>query len=184
MELVRILHDSNLLFTVRYQPDEKTAFDEIDDFWTDFEKLRSYIIAWRDRFHDYNGSFSPTPNEAAAQCLSDYRRYNQQLITTAAGRGDKSLDELFERLEKDQDPALVIAKYKGKPLKNPWLRIFAIRIDGGRYIITGGALKMSNRYEYFGPTNDELERQKTVIDFLEVQGIIDKNTFEQRVLSL
>lgn len=182
MELVRILHNSSYLMTIRYSGEKKTALDSFHKLFSDVELLRRFLLKWKNNFDQYNRSTLIRPHDAAIQSVAAYSDYFSKMIEYANSQDGKSLDRLFERLVKEQDPNLPIAPFKGKP--NRWLRLFAIRIEGGRYIITGGTLKMNDKYKNFTLTNSELKRQDSVISWLREAGIIDGDSFELRVLDV
>jgi hypothetical protein len=168
--------------TIRYSGEKKTAFESFHKLFADVELLRRFLLKWNANFDKYNRSTLVTPHDAAIQSVAAYAEYLSKLIEYASSHDAESLDRLFERLNKDQDPTSPVAPFKGKP--NRWLRLFAIRIEGSRYIITGGTLKMSDKYRNFILTKMELDRQDLVIKWLTDSGIIDRESFERRILEV
>lgn len=77
------------------------------------------------------------------------------------------------------DSFLSKEKAKGKnPIHASWLRIYAIRIQSGVYIVTGGAIKLTATMKERAHTIKELERMNRVRDFLVEIGISDLDDFE------
>lgn len=54
----------------------------------------------------------------------------------------------------------------------------AIRLESGRYIITGGAIKLTATMQEREHTLEELHKLNKVSDYLISQGIFDYNGFE------
>ncbi len=70
-------------------------------------------------------------------------------------------------------------KAKGRyHIHESWLRLFAIRLESGRYILTGGAIKLTAKMQAREHTLAELARLNQVRDFLISLGIYDYNGFE------
>lgn len=59
-----------------------------------------------------------------------------------------------------------------------WLRLYAIRLESGRYIITGGAIKLTATMREREHTLTELTRLNKVRDYLISLGIFDYKGFE------
>lgn len=64
-----------------------------------------------------------------------------------------------------------IKRRKGKPdFATPMLRLYAIKIDDGSIVITGGAIKLTKMME--GPMFDkEIQNLKIVQQYLESEGV-------------
>ena len=85
---------------------------------------------------------------------------------------DANLDELFRPLENTRLSEVLLGREKAKGQYHThasWLRLYAIRLESGRYIITGGAIEH---------TLEELHKLNKVRDYLLSQGIFDYNGFE------
>ena len=59
----------------------------------------------------------------------------------------------------------------------PWLRIYAIRLNDGKYIITGGAIKLTEKMQDRPHTAFELKKIEIVRDFLKSLGVFDDEGF-------
>ena len=59
-----------------------------------------------------------------------------------------------------------------------WLRLYAIRLESGRYIITGGAIKLTATMQEREHTLEELNNLNRVRDYLISLGVFDYNGFE------
>lgn len=86
------------------------------------------------------------------------------------------LDDLFTALHaKDWDQGVLIFQ-KGK-LKNNILRLYALKIDSECYVITGGAIKMSQTMQGHPDTAKELEKLANAKAWLKSNGVIDDDSF-------
>lgn len=65
------------------------------------------------------------------------------------------------------------AKIKNRSQHASWLRIYAIKLEPGCYIITGGAIKLTRTMEEREHTLAELKKMEAVRNFLLNGGVID-----------
>lgn len=76
---------------------------------------------------------------------------------------------------------MILGKEKARPrntLKHAsWLRIYAIKLEPGIYIITGGAIKLTRTMQEREHTLIELARMEKVRRFLLDNDIVDKDSF-------
>jgi hypothetical protein len=64
------------------------------------------------------------------------------------------------------------------------LRVYAIRLSTGAYIITGGAIKLTLRMDEREHTRLELEKIERVRNFLLSEHIIDDDSFIEYIAEL
>ncbi len=83
------------------------------------------------------------------------------------------------RYEGETDNALgkEKARLKQRMRHASWLRIYAIKLATGVYIITGGAIKLTATMEEREHTQAELTKMEMVRNFLLNEGIIDDDGF-------
>lgn len=76
---------------------------------------------------------------------------------------------------------MVLDKEKARPDRNKghlsWLRLYAIRLEKGTFIITGGAIKLTYKMPERTHTLQELIKMEQVRNFLLEEGIVDKDGF-------
>ena len=65
-----------------------------------------------------------------------------------------------------------------------WLRIYAIKLSEGVYLITGGAIKLTLRMEEREHTRRELVKMEKVRAFLLHEHIIDDDSFVEYMNTL
>lgn len=90
---------------------------------------------------------------------------------------DANLDLLFRPLENQRIREMLLSREKAKGKRqsghNSWLRIYAIKLDPGIYLITGGAIKLTHLMMERKHTLDELVKMEKVRSYLLENGIID-----------
>ncbi len=70
------------------------------------------------------------------------------------------------------------AYLKNTPDHASWLRIYAIKLDPGIYIITGGAIKLTRTMQEREHTLAELARMEQVRRYLLDNNIVDMDSFQ------
>ena len=70
-----------------------------------------------------------------------------------------------------------VARLRNTPQHASWLRIYAIKLEPGIYIITGGAIKLTRTMQEREHTLVELARMEKVRRFLLDNDIADKDSF-------
>lgn len=94
---------------------------------------------------------------------------------------DANLDEIFRPLENSRTSEMLLGKEKARLRNTPrnasWLRIYAIRLDPGIYVITGGAIKLTRTMQEREHTLVELARMEKVRRFLIENEISDMDSF-------
>lgn len=99
-----------------------------------------------------------------------------------------NLDTLFRPLDNNEISESLLqkdkARLKKRPLHSSWLRIYAIRLSTGAYIITGGAIKLTLKMEEREHTKLELSKIEKVRNFLLSEHIIDDDSFIDYIAEL
>lgn len=94
---------------------------------------------------------------------------------------DANLDEIFHPLENFRTSDILLGKEKARLKRvkrhSSWLRIYAIKLSEGIYVITGGAIKLTLKIEEREHTKQELIKLKKVRSFLLNENIIDNDSF-------
>ncbi len=94
---------------------------------------------------------------------------------------DADLDLLFRPLENDRTSEILLGKekaqIKNRPQHASWLRIYAIKLEPGCYIITGGAIKLTRTMREREHTLTELTKMEEVRNYLLNGGAIDADGF-------
>ena len=76
---------------------------------------------------------------------------------------------------------MLLGKEKARPGRKErhpsWLRLYAIKLDKGMYLITGGAIKLTFHMDEREHTRRELQKLEKVRAFLMEQQVFDADSF-------
>lgn len=95
---------------------------------------------------------------------------------------DADLDRLFRPLENHRIQEMIFSREKAKGSRvsgHPsWLRLYAIKLEKGIYLVTGGTIKLTHSMNERQHTIDELIRMEKVRNYLLFNGISDVEGLE------
>ncbi len=161
MKIVSIFADK--LFAFHYENEADNEYDRLMELWTDVAYLRAF--AKENKIQNVY-KFIVDILKDAEQIQDFLENLNQN---------NEPYGFYFEPLQ-DAEQRKILALQKGK-IKQNQLRYYAIKIDNNCFVITGGAIKMSQKMqEYFG-TDNELKKLKIARTFLNKNGIFDEDSF-------
>ena len=90
-----------------------------------------------------------------------------------------NLELLFRPLEPSRYSEMMLSreKAKGKRVSGhaSWLRLYAIKLDDGIFLVTGGAIKLTRQMKDRQHTLNELKRMEQVRNYLIENGVIDSD---------
>jgi hypothetical protein len=164
------------LWSVRYEGEDDNALFKSFALWNDVEWLRNFFCENKE---DLASFFKITNvNEAIYDTIEDSDTLACLILDLSP---DADLERLFRPLDNRQTAALMLDKEKAK-LKNnvrhpSWLRLYAIRLEEGVFIVTGGAIKLTATMSEREHTLRELEKMEKVRNFLLDEGIVDRDSF-------
>lgn len=164
------------LWAVRYEGDDENALFHAFARWNDVEWLREFFNKNRDDLESY---FKVTDvNEAIYDTIDDSDKLQCLILDL---NPDADLDKLFRPLDNLQSVDMMLDKEKARVRsegRHPsWLRLYAIRLEKGVFIITGGAIKLTATMAEREHTLQELVKMEKVRNFLLNEGIIDRESF-------
>ena len=168
--------DNNTLWAVRYDGAADNALKTLFDQWNDPEWLVDFFLA---NMADLEYYFKITDiNEAIYDTIDDSQRM-QCLILDLSPEAD--LDKIFRPLENSRTNEMLLGKEKAKIKERSqhasWLRIYAIKLEPGCYIITGGAIKLTRTMQEREHTLNELNKMEQVRNYLISNQAIDADGF-------
>ena len=170
-----ITEDSRL-WAVRYVGDEDNILDTLFAQWDDVQWLRHFF---KDNITDLQNYFLISDVDVAVDITAEDSDVLQRKILDISP--DANLDELFRPLDNMQMGEMMLDKEKANPKTithhRSWLRIYALKLQDGNYIITGGAIKLTKTMQEREHTLRELYRQEQVRNFLLSHDIIDTDSF-------
>lgn len=175
MEFDRITDDSSL-WAVRYEDSLDNVLDAIFDQWNDVSWLRAFF---KRNIDDLELYFKITDvNQAIYDTIEDSERLQCLIMDISP---DANLDKIFRPLENGRTSEMILGKEKARLHSGQrhvsWLRIYAIKLDPGIYVITGGAIKLTRTMQEREHTLIELARMEKVRRFLLDNDICDMDSF-------
>ena len=168
--------ENNTLWAVRYDGDKDNALFTLFEQWNDPEWLVNFFLA---NISDLTSYFKITDiNQAIYDTIEDNHKLQCLILDIYP---DANLDLLFRPLENNRTSEILLgkekARIKNRPQHASWLRIYAIKLEPGCYIITGGAVKLTRTMQERAHTLAELNKMETVRNFLIDGGAIDADGF-------
>lgn len=157
-------------------------FRRLFNNWSDPEYLDAFFYKHRDdlqkEFYDFISI-----EDAITQTRKESMRLEKR-IKEIAEKGNEndfqSLQTLFKPLYKREEELINIPSHQRSKAygdcHKSWLRIYAIRIEKNVFIITGGAIKLTENMNEREHLLKELEKIKMVKQFLINEQIIDNDS--------
>lgn len=175
--------DNEKLWAVRYDDCLDNVLDSIFGQWNDVVWLRNFFKA---NLEDLTSYFKITDvNQAIYDTIDDSERL-QCLIMDISPEAD--LDKLFRPLDNSRTSEMILGKEKARLRDTQkhasWLRIYAIKLEPGIYVITGGAIKLTRTMQEREHTLVELARMEKVRRFMMENNIMDKDSFDDYLKDL
>ena len=171
-----LITENERLWAVRYD----NCLDNVLDFilwqWNDVIWLRSFF---KENIDDLASYFKITDvNQSIYDTIEDSERLQCLILDISP---DADLDKIFRPLENSRTSEMILGKEKARLRNTPrhasWLRIYAIKLEPGIYVITGGAIKLTRTMQEREHTLVELARMEKVRRFLLDNDIADKDSF-------
>lgn len=168
--------DNSTLWAVRYDGEEDNALQRLFEQWSDPEWLVEFFL---ENISDLTSYFKITDiNQAIYDTIDDNYRLQCLILDISP---DADLDKLFRPLENSRTSEILLSKEKAKVKDRKghasWLRIYAIKLEPGCYIITGGAIKLTRTMQEREHTLSELHKIEQVRQYLIESNVIDSDGF-------
>ena len=164
--------DDGRLWAVRYANNRDNALQTVLSQWSDAGWLADFFTQ---NFDDLISCFRIINIEDAIYQTMEDRDELACVIMDISP--DANLEHFFRPLYNNQTGEMLLEKDKGRPRRRSWLRLYAIKLNVGIYIITGGAIKLTRTMQEREHTLQELERMEKVRNFLLREGIFDEDSF-------
>ena len=166
--------DDGRLWAVRYDNDKDNALQKVMLQWSDAQWLAEFFMQNIDDLISY---FKITNVEDAIYQTMEDRDELACIIMDISP--DANLDHFFRPLNNSRTSEMLLGKEKGKPHRRSWLRLYAIKLNVGIYIITGGAIKLTRTMQEREHTLQELSKMEKVRNFLISEGVFDEDSFNE-----
>lgn len=168
MEIISIF--APYLYAIQYKDEEGDCYTSLLNDWQDVE--------FRKEFYEKHNSFIKNNSYIAVNSLEEFSdkvyRYSTDFDEGLEKANDKnSLNEVFDILSLNEYTYELHSKQKAK---NNFLRIYCIKVED-IYIITGGAIKLTQKMQEHPLTRLELKKLENVKYFLKESEIIDEESF-------
>jgi len=166
MKIVNIFAEQ--LYAFHYQGEAENEYDRLIEDWTDVSYLRNY--AKQNNIKDVN--------QFVKDKLKDAEQIEDLLEEIATN--NQQLEYYFEPLFSTESGTKILSLQKGKKGRNG-LRLYAIKIDNNLFVITGGAIKMSQKMQDHPDSNKELGKIKKAKLLLQDEDVIDNDSFYELI---
>lgn len=170
MTFDKVIEDGRL-WAVRYNHDKENALQKVLAQWSDASWLADFFTQ---NFDDLISYFRITNIEDAIYQTMEDRDELSCIIMDISP--DANLDQFFRPLENDRTQEMMLGKEKGCPHRRSWLRLYAIKLNVGVFIITGGAIKLTRTMQEREHTLLELEKMEKVRNFLIRERVFDEDS--------
>lgn len=161
--------DDGRLWAVQYAGQDQDELGRLFNEWNDPIFLFSFFKEhWNDTTY-----FKISSIEAAIEKTFNESEVLERIVLDISP--DADLDNIFKQLSNYTHESY-LEKAKGRTNQS-WLRLYAIKLNPGIYIITGGAIKLTATMEEREHTRQELVKIENVRNFLITNGIVDEDGF-------
>ncbi len=165
--------DNGCLWAVRYDKDNENALERVMSQWSDALWLADFFMQ---NINDLISYFNITNiDDAIYQTMEDRDKMACVIMDISP---DANLNRFFRPLDDNRTSEMILEKEKGRTNRRSWLRLYAIKLNVGIYIITGGAIKLTRTMQEREHTLIELERLEKVRNFLLDEHVFDDDSFD------
>ncbi len=168
MKIVPIFAES--LFSFHFDDEKDNEYDRNIELWTNAEYLLDFAKKYLSGIDYYD--YVANRLEDAEQIID--------LIDTICENKTENLEVFFRPLYDSEYSIVTLSLQKGKTKhtnRRNDLRLYAIKIDEDCFIITGGAIKVSQKMQENDLTNKELEKMQFCKEYLRQNGVFDSESF-------
>ncbi|GAB5526271.1 MAG: hypothetical protein Roseis2KO_41430 [Roseivirga sp.] len=163
MKIVSIFGtEEGKLLAMQYADNEPDALSILDDQWNDPEYLREFFIQYEKDYRNYYGSGKI--KDLVISTKAEANELFDNLYDLAAADDLGSFFKPLHAKEADESFNLQQLKAYGYE-RQSFLRIYAVRFNE-TYVITGGAIKLTNTMQERPHTKAELIKLNKVCDYL------------------
>ena len=162
------------MFAIKYSDETKDEFSRLFALWQDPEYLEGFFETHKSDLQ--NGFWTCKTIEEAVFETFDYAQYFENQLLTLSNLDAREqvdvLSKIFTSLHNSQINIVPLHKSKAR---NTWLRLYALRVDRNAYIVTGGAIKLTQKMQDRPHTQQELVKIERCRNYLIGLGIVDKD---------
>ncbi|WP_338768022.1 hypothetical protein WAF17_06915 [Bernardetia sp. ABR2-2B] len=169
------------LYSVKYENEDKDEFVRVFNEWSDVEFLGIFFDT---HINDLQSGFygNITPDEAIDITVDKSHELEDELLYTAEiGKTDDydTLQILFKPLDNKEYRITEHQQTKAYGLEHKsWLRIYAIRISKNCFVVSGGAIKLTETMNEREHLRKELRKLEITKQYLIDNGLFDADNLE------
>ncbi len=152
-------------------------FQRIFALWSNPLYLYNFFTANADYLNSRYWRDNNIPLDEMPRITKNKAREFEEIIE----QEKEKLDELFQPLDDRITIPLYLSQTKSR---HSWLRMYAIKIDENRYLVTGGAIKLTHEMRDHPMTENELTKIERVKNFLVEEGVFDSDSYDDMLYEL
>ena len=162
------------LWAFKYDNDNLDVWYKLLELWTDVE----FLLDFFEKNQEDLKYFKLNIEEAIEQTINQAERLRKEFEKIAKSPGIE-LSSKFQNLHNNKYQAAELVKQK---VKQKWLRLYALKIEEGQYILTGGAIKLTLEMKDRNHTAIELQRLDNCRNYLQSQNVFDSGSFQEFII--
>lgn len=172
MKIVPIF--ASRIYAVKYAGGLLNSYDEVMGLWNDVSYLASFLA---ENAGDIPEGLSR--RQVLSEILEDVGCL-ENLLVSSAGNVSEDLDSFFRPLYDQEYRFRILSRRKGR---FRCIRLYALKIDEGLYVVTGGAIKLPLQHTMQEREHTRVELQKlgAVQHYLRREGVFDDSSFFELV---
>ena len=169
MRIVRIIEFRDTLLSVFNEEKEISEFENLFNELTDSETVYEFFKTHQKDLQSY------TIDEAVNRTIDDAYALEDKFYDVAENDNEQ-LQTLFKPLSNSQFRLKRYQRSKAYgELRRSWLRVYAVRLESDKYIVTGGAIKLTQTMQERPHTQEQLDRLTQMRDYLIENGFDDSD---------
>lgn len=156
------------MFSFHYDGETENEFDKFMELWSDVAFLKKF--AEQNSVPDVEGFV-----HAILANMEQLQDYLEEI-----SREKLKYGIYFQPLQ-DSETRKILSLQKGK-IRDNKLRFYAIKLDKDCYVVTGAAIKMSQRMQDHPDTHQELIKLQKARLYLQENGVFDGDSFYELII--
>ena len=176
MNFVRSIKGYDHLWSVKYPEKEADELTMLFRNWSNGNYLLDFFLS---NMEDLKNFFHVQRISEAIKDTVEDAQVLQKLILDFPYT--EHLDGLFHPLSLSDNRVTEMTREKARNWDRDrhasWLRIYAIRVQEDVFVVTGGAIKLTQAMQDRPHTQEELDKLNQCREFLKNNGVIDQDSF-------
>lgn len=172
------------IYSVRWERGGEDAFQATFREWQDVEALETFF---EDNASDLKGGFfgRMTVERAVKATMLEAQKLERRFVELSKmeeKHACRQLESMFRPLDDLQwrKKAFSFSKAKGSQSKS-WLRLYAVKVDEGTFVITGGTIKLTHKLQERPHTRQAIKKLEQCLNFLKGSDVVDSDSLYELV---